>query len=87
MNDDTSTPETLTEEMTARRNLPLEDSPPVRSSSVHFGTTGADTELMTGRRPPGRESTRVGFPVLAVAFVLDMLLHIAVGAVVWYVMG
>ncbi|UGT66891.1 RDD family protein [Nocardia gipuzkoensis] len=42
---------------------------------------------MTGRRPPGRESTRVGFAVLAAAFVLDMLLHISVGAAVWYVMG
>jgi hypothetical protein len=54
----------------------------------HSGTAGADTaELMTGRRPPGRKSTRVGFAVLATAFVLEMLLHIAVGAAVWYVMG
>ncbi|WP_280243034.1 RDD family protein [Nocardia abscessus] len=42
---------------------------------------------MTGRRPPGRESTRVGFAVLAAAFVLDMLLHITVGAAVWYVIS
>ncbi|MFG3619384.1 RDD family protein [Nocardia sp. NPDC047654] len=42
---------------------------------------------MTGRQALGRESTRVGFAVLAAAFVLDMLLHIAVGATVWYMMG
>ncbi|WP_280475588.1 RDD family protein [Nocardia asiatica] len=85
--EDTDITETMTEETTVRRRSPLEDSPPVRNSSEHPATAGADNELMTGRRPPGRESTRVGFAVLAAAFVLDMLLHIAVGAAVWYVTG
>ncbi|MGK8503577.1 hypothetical protein [Nocardia asiatica] len=40
--------------------------------------------FMTGQRPPGCDSTRVGFVVFAAAFVLDMMLHIAVGVVVWY---
>lgn len=39
-------------------------------------------EIMTAQRRPGRDSERVPFELFAVAFLLDMLLHIAIGVAV-----
>ncbi|MGW4330677.1 RDD family protein [Nocardia sp. NPDC004573] len=83
----TSSPETRTEGMSDRGELPLEDPPSVQDCASRAGTAGTGTtQFMTGRRPPGRDSTRVGFPLFVAAFVIDMLLHIAVSALVWYAM-
>jgi hypothetical protein len=85
--DNASSPEDRTEAMTDRRELLVEDTPPVQNFSEQAGAASADTaEFMTGQRPPGRDWTRVGFVVFAAAFVLDMLLHVVVGGLVWYAM-